>query len=298
MTILATLAAIGMAAGPPLVYADQAYSMVKKKDSSGFSHDVCGVVIIANITRVFFWLGNRFETPLLIQSLLLIISQLGLLAICLHYSPTHNTQQTSYAPLSPLPPSPNPNAERASSPSPVSPSSPHAAAPRSPGLGGMIKGLRVGQRPFSFWQWEGYGSYLEFLAGLIVVLGVMQVILGRWMWYIDALGFVALTIESTLPIPQFLSNWRSKSCYGFRSSTLAGWFFGDSFKTVYFFMRGSPIQFKVTAIMLVCWDTAVFAQRIIYGARPPSGGGNGVQLDNDDAEGEHDEARRLNPGGR
>lgn len=56
------------------------------------------------------------------------------------------------------------------------------------------------------------------------------------------LGFVALTIgelkpailadetESTLPIPQFISNWRRKSCYGFRSSTLAGWLFGDAFK--------------------------------------------------------------------
>jgi hypothetical protein len=24
--------------------------------------DVCGVIIIANVTRVFFWLGNRFES--------------------------------------------------------------------------------------------------------------------------------------------------------------------------------------------------------------------------------------------
>ncbi len=42
--------------------------------------------------------------------------------------------------------------------------------------------LKGGQRPFGFWQWEGYGSYLEFLAGLIVVLGVLQVILGRFLW--------------------------------------------------------------------------------------------------------------------
>lgn len=38
--------------------------------------------------------------------------------------------------------------------------------------------------------------------------------------------------ESTLPIPQFIANYRNKSCYGFRSSTLAGWFFGDTFKWV------------------------------------------------------------------
>ncbi|WVN90571.1 uncharacterized protein L203_105811 [Cryptococcus depauperatus CBS 7841] len=105
---------------------------------------------------------------------------------------------------------------------------------------------------------------------MIIVLGVAQISFGRWSWYVDALGFVALTIESTLPIPQFVTNFNNKSCYGFRSSTLAGWFFGDCFKTGYFFFRHSPIQFKVTAIMLVCWDFAVLVQRIIYGAKPPA----------------------------
>jgi len=52
----------------------------------------------------------------------------------------------------------------------------HPDAPEGqPPSGGM-------KRPFNFWQWEGYGRYLEFLAGYIVVLGVLQVILGRWMW--------------------------------------------------------------------------------------------------------------------
>ncbi|WWD21307.1 hypothetical protein CI109_105791 [Kwoniella shandongensis] len=282
MTVLSTLAGIGMAVGPPLVYADQAYSIIKRKDSSGFSHDVCGVVIIANIIRIFFWLGSRFETPLLVQSILLIISQLLLLAICLNYAPLP-PQLPTYAPLSPLPSSPNPgghnrqesDTDYLSRPPPSSSSLLREPSSTS-GLKGVFAGLRVGRRPFDFWQWEGYGSYLEFLAGLIVVLGVLQIILGRWMWYIDALGFIALTIESTLPIPQFIANWRNKSCYGFRESTLAGWFFGDSYKTIYFFIRASPIQFKVTAIMTVCWDSAVLAQRIIYGSKPPRGGASGV----------------------
>ncbi|WWC91207.1 uncharacterized protein L201_006149 [Kwoniella dendrophila CBS 6074] len=275
MTVLGTLAGIGMAVGPPLIYADQAYSIVKKKDSSGFSHDVCGVLLIANIIRVFFWLGNRFETPLLIQSLLLIVSQLILLAICLHYKPTatdSSEDATNYAPLSPLPSSPNPQSHSREDSDYLS--QPPTANSNNRGSGGL-KGLCVGgKRPFEFWQWEGYGSYLEFLAALILTLGVLQIILGRWMWYIDALGFIALSIESTLPIPQFIANYKRKSCYGFRSSTLAGWFFGDAFKTVYFFVRRSPIQFKATAILTLCWDSAVLAQRVMYGANPPREGIN------------------------
>jgi len=256
-SVLGTLASVGMAVGPPLVYADQAYSMVKKRDSTGFSHDVCGVVIIANIIRIFFWLGNRFETPLLVQSLLLIISQLFLLSLCLHYAPLDPELSTSSAPLSPLPQA---GAEDTADEGP--------AWVEQPAVTGPSKALGS-KRPFDFWQWEGYGAYLEFLAGLIVVLGLLQMVFGRWMWYIDALGFLALTIESTLPIPQFISNWQRKSTYGLRASTLVGWFGGDSFKTVYFFVRHSPIQFKVTAIMTLCWDTAVLAQRFVYGTQPP-----------------------------
>jgi hypothetical protein len=146
------------------------------------------VVIIANITRVFFWLGNRFETrqslstliacphlhlaALLIQSILLIISQLFLLSLCLHYAPLDSTATTSYAPLSPL----HESAQDDSNESGFASRFPgQTAKPRS-------------KRPFDFWQWEGYGTYLEFLAGYIVVLGVLQVIFGRWSWYVRREG--------------------------------------------------------------------------------------------------------------
>ncbi|EKM50393.1 uncharacterized protein PHACADRAFT_57362, partial [Phanerochaete carnosa HHB-10118-sp] len=76
-----------MAVGPPLVYADQAYSIVRKKDAIGFSRDVCAILLLANITRCFFWLGNRFEFALLFQSLFMIVAQLALLYICILYRP-------------------------------------------------------------------------------------------------------------------------------------------------------------------------------------------------------------------
>ena len=42
------------------------------------------------------------------------------------------------------------------------------------------------RRPLDFWQWKGLGTYLEFLAALILVLSVLQLILGRFRWYIGA----------------------------------------------------------------------------------------------------------------
>lgn len=43
-SIIQTLASVGMAIGAPLVYADQAASIIGKKDSTGFSRDVCAIL--------------------------------------------------------------------------------------------------------------------------------------------------------------------------------------------------------------------------------------------------------------
>lgn len=62
-----------------------AYSIQKKRSSTGFSKDVCAVLLLANIARCFWWLTERFELPLLLQSILMIVSQLGLLGLLLKY---------------------------------------------------------------------------------------------------------------------------------------------------------------------------------------------------------------------
>lgn len=41
----------------------------------GFSRDICGILLIANITRCFYWLGSHFEIALLVQSILMIVAQ-------------------------------------------------------------------------------------------------------------------------------------------------------------------------------------------------------------------------------
>ncbi|KAF8742503.1 hypothetical protein AX14_003905 [Amanita brunnescens Koide BX004] len=223
MVVLSLLASIGMAVGPPLVYADQAVSIIRNKDATGFSLDVCAILLIANITRCFFWLGEHFELALLLQSIFMITAQLALLYICILYRPSPSSEN------------------------------------------------RLGSsRPFSFWQWHGYAQYLEFLAGLIVCQAILFLILGRSKVFVDILGFVALGLESTLPIPQLWYNYKHKSLYGFRLSTLLGWLGGDSFKTVYFFLQHSPLQFQVCAVCQLSIDCAIVAQRFAYGNAPPA----------------------------
>nr|VWO94617.1 FimK [Ganoderma boninense] len=217
---LSSLASVGMAIGPPLVYADQAYSIVKKRDSTGFSHHSLG-----QHNTMFLLVGEPFRLALLVQSVLMILAQLALLYICIRFR------------------------------SRLSPES-----------------LGASTRPFAFWQWSTYSQYIEFLAGFILCQAILFLILGRSDLFISALGFVALGLESTLPIPQLISNYKQRSLYGFRMSTLIGWFGGDSFKTVYFFLQESPLQFKVCAIFQLSIDCAIVLQRVWYGNAAPATG--------------------------
>lgn len=74
---VSTLSGVGMAVGPPAVYADQFVNIIRSQNSAGFSIDICGVLIIANTSRIFFWFAERYETALLVQSILMILAQFG-----------------------------------------------------------------------------------------------------------------------------------------------------------------------------------------------------------------------------
>ena len=59
------------------------YLMIKRSQSAeGFSNYVCLTLLIANILRIEFWFGKHFETPLLIQSIVMIICMITMLELC------------------------------------------------------------------------------------------------------------------------------------------------------------------------------------------------------------------------
>jgi len=50
--------------------------MVRRTGSVGsFSTDICAILLISNIIRVYFWFAAGFGTPLLLQALLMISAQ-------------------------------------------------------------------------------------------------------------------------------------------------------------------------------------------------------------------------------
>ncbi|CEF66502.1 Hypothetical protein SRAE_2000117000 [Strongyloides ratti] len=80
-TIVNGLACLFIIFGGSIPYVFQYLEINDRKDARGFSLYVCLTLCIANILRILFWFGNHFDTPLLIQSGVMLITMFIMLEI-------------------------------------------------------------------------------------------------------------------------------------------------------------------------------------------------------------------------
>lgn len=126
-------------------------------------------------------------------------------------------------------------------------------------------------RPFNFWQWRSRKPYWQFLGYFTAILTVSQVVIGPGALYTAIQGYVALSVEAVLPLPQIMENHKSRSCKGFRFSVLVNWLVGDAFKMTYFFLAegpGVPWAFKMCGIFQAMCDCYLGVQYWMYGDGP------------------------------
>ncbi|KAF1962499.1 hypothetical protein CC80DRAFT_531364 [Byssothecium circinans] len=236
--VVTSIAPIFIATSPITSYADQIYNMHRTRSSAGFSLDIPLIMLVASILKVYYWFGAHFSTSLLIQALLMIAIHL----LCLHVALTHRTPPPSlHLPFQPAPTT----------------------------------------RPYAFWQWRSPRPYWSFLAYFALALLVAHLVLIRtavFIPYTDALGFVALTVEATLPLPQLLANWNRRGCKGFRPSVIANWIVGDTFKMWFFFASAEgevPTAFKVCGVFQAVCDLGLGLQWFVWGDGPGEEGRRG-----------------------
>ncbi|KAG2218872.1 hypothetical protein INT45_003939 [Circinella minor] len=242
---------IAMVLGPIVGYVDQYFIIRRKQSSAGFSSVTCGVLLIANILRIFFWLGKRFDETLLVQSVAMILAQLVLLEIVVRFR--HDPSPlTLYSDL------------RDSFSTDGTEDDDELV--EDDGLSGHERS-RPRRFLSSIWSWGHYLDYVNFLLGFTTFIAVLYLLLGGYSTFVETLGFLSLGIESTLPVPQCLSNFRRKSTHGFSLLVLGSWFFGDSFKLFYFIHTQSPLQFIVCGAIQLSVDCLIVAQFVLFSER-------------------------------
>uniref|UniRef100_A0A2K6EUE9 Solute carrier family 66 member 2 n=1 Tax=Propithecus coquereli TaxID=379532 RepID=A0A2K6EUE9_PROCO len=71
-----------MVFGGVVPYIPQYRDTWRTQNAEGFSVYVRLVLLVANILRILFWFGRRFESPLLWQSVVMISTMLLMLKLC------------------------------------------------------------------------------------------------------------------------------------------------------------------------------------------------------------------------
>ncbi|KAI0019655.1 hypothetical protein F4780DRAFT_746137 [Xylariomycetidae sp. FL0641] len=218
---------------PILSYTDQALSMHRARSSAGFSLDIPLIMLVASIFRIFYWPGARYDTALLVQSFCNIAVQAILLKIALDNRPSSSSNNSPFA--------------------------------------GTQDGLFSGRRPYNFWQWRSPKPYWQFLLYLFIVLTILELLLAPfdslYTSYSVLIGYIGLSVEATLPIPQLYANAQARSCKGFRFSVLASWLIGDAMKMFWFFTSTSeiPWAFKLCGMFQATCDALIGVQYLMYG---------------------------------
>jgi len=221
--VLSWISSSAMVIGGVLPYVPQYIEIKKTGNADGFSLYVCLSLLIANILRILFWFGNQYETPLLVQSIVMNLSMLAIVQLCVQVK---NSKQI---------------------------------------IRGKDKLFLDFERKY-FWKWTDFRSYVEFIAAFTLTASLLTYIFLDNTYYVEILGFTSLLIEAMLGTPQFYDNYLYKSTYGMSKTMVFLWLLGDSFKTFYFILRNSPLQFSVCGSLQIAVDLAILSQTVWYGS--------------------------------
>lgn len=130
----------------------------------------------------------------------------------------------------------------------------------------------LSRRVQHFADWSHLLRYWQTLLWLFIILTALELALapfrGLYASYSVMLGYIGLSVEATLPLPQIFSNARSRSCKGFRFSVLASWLAGDAMKMFWFFTSTTeiPWAFKMCGIFQAFCDMFLGVQYMMYGS--------------------------------
>lgn len=190
-----------------------------------------------------FWFGHPFETPLLIQSFVMIIGMVFMMEICIRVK---NSASSTFT---------------------ISGQSRHLRE-HEPMSSAPGSGRHSALRGSNFWNWDDYLSYARFILLFTLILGSTTYLMKSNYYYTEALGCIAVLTESMLGLPQLLRNLRKKSTQGMSVEMVAMWLSGDLFKTLYFIIRKAPMQFYVCGAVQVTVDILILCQVLWYRRRP------------------------------
>lgn len=235
-------AAGAMIFGGVVPYIPQYRDIRRTQNTEGFSTYVCLMLLVANILRILFWFGRHFESPLLWQSIIMILTMLMMLKLCTEVRVANEL-----------------NLKRRSFAASDSKDEEFKPPPRRSFLDFDMN---------SFWHWSRFTDYLQCVLSFTFVTGYITYLCLDFVLFVETLGFLAVFTEAMLGIPQLYHNHQNRSTEGMSVKMVLMWTSGDTFKTVYFIINQAPFQFSICGLLQVFVDIAILLQVYFYAGHP------------------------------
>ncbi|XP_067268191.1 solute carrier family 66 member 2 isoform X3 [Chanodichthys erythropterus] len=188
------IASFAIIFGGVVPYIPQYRDIRRTQNAEGFSTYVCLVLLIANILRILFRFGRYFETPLLWQSIIMIITMLIMLSLCtnVRMATELNTKRRSFT-----------------------------------ATDSKDEEIKVPKRLFLdfdwnyFWFWSRFVDYLQCVLAFTVLAAYVTYLLLDSVLFVESLGFLAVFTEAMLGTPQLYCNYQNKSTEGMSTDLMA-----------------------------------------------------------------------------
>ena len=216
---------------PSFGYFFQGIKFQKTKSSKGFSKSLCLLLLLANIFRIYFYIGRPFAKSLLYQSIVVIISQIYLIHYYLKYQ-----EKT----MDELPPEKS--------------------------IINHLSSWRDIITPSKIWNWDYEIDYYKFIIFLFFFMSFICYLIGKDnINFYDIIGTISVSIETFIEIPQIKENCVTKNVKNLSGAMVLLWFIGDLFKSIYNIINKSPIQMILGGLIQNCEDIILSSQVLIYG---------------------------------
>ncbi|XP_034498015.1 solute carrier family 66 member 2 isoform X6 [Ailuropoda melanoleuca] len=189
-------AAGAMVFGGVVPYIPQYRDIRRTQNAEGFSTYVCLVLLVANILRILFWFGRHFESPLLWQSVVMILTMFLMLKLCtdVRVAGELHVKRRFFA----------------------------AADNKDEEVKFPPRRSYLDFDPHYFWHWSSFGDYVQCVLAFTGVAGYVTYLSIDSALFVETLGFLAVLTEAMLGVPQLYRNYRHQSTEGMRPASPAG----------------------------------------------------------------------------
>ena len=237
-----------MVIGPSIGYFLQAQKFIKTKSSKGFSKSICLILYLANILRIFFWIGKPFRVTLLLQSILIIISQMILIHLWVKYHEKREVKQVK-------------NLSNLDNSKTEIFNSTNEKKDYIEYLIDWSDTVNISK----FWNWKNEFEYYKFMFLIILFLLLVSGLIGIHNQFLSNLfGTVSVIFEALTCAPQMITNFQSKNTKNISALMVVLWFIGDTAKMIYNIIYKTPIQMIISGIVQVFLDIVVIVQVYKY----------------------------------